>query len=251
MARTKKGASGDTTRSAGTTRTAAKRAPARKTAGTKASSGETVATAERERMIAEAAYFRALGRGFQGGDPMADWLAAEREIGRLLPPVSQQRQELAAYEKLRARVAAGLGTARETLSADNIRAALAQAVEQLRTAGEHTADTIDRVAATVEKDMVGAAQYVGSRAEAFSERAADLFHVWKDRGGEFLGSATQALGDWLKARKEGAQPVIYRTGEMASAGMLECTACGERMVLDTSAHVPRCPRCHALEFRRR
>jgi hypothetical protein len=40
---------------------------------------------ERQRMIAEAAYFRALNRGFQGGDPIDDWIAAEVEIGVSLP----------------------------------------------------------------------------------------------------------------------------------------------------------------------
>lgn len=30
--------------------------------------------------IAEAAYFHAEHRGFKGGDPVADWLAAEAEI---------------------------------------------------------------------------------------------------------------------------------------------------------------------------
>jgi chromosome segregation ATPase len=40
--------------------------------------------AQRRRMIAEAAYYRAKARGFTGGDPAADWLAAEREIERQL-----------------------------------------------------------------------------------------------------------------------------------------------------------------------
>jgi hypothetical protein len=35
---------------------------------------------ERHRMIAEAAYFRAERRAFQGGCPFQDWLEAEREI---------------------------------------------------------------------------------------------------------------------------------------------------------------------------
>jgi Protein of unknown function (DUF2934) len=35
---------------------------------------------ERARLIAEAAYFRAKQRSFKGGDPVEDWLAAEREI---------------------------------------------------------------------------------------------------------------------------------------------------------------------------
>ena len=37
---------------------------------------------ERTRLIAEAAYYRALQRGFQGGDPVNDWLEAERELTR-------------------------------------------------------------------------------------------------------------------------------------------------------------------------
>lgn len=39
---------------------------------------------QRERMIAEAAYYRAERRGFQGGDPGQDWLDAEVEIDRML-----------------------------------------------------------------------------------------------------------------------------------------------------------------------
>ncbi|MEW6167357.1 MAG: DUF2934 domain-containing protein [Pseudomonadota bacterium] len=34
----------------------------------------------RQQMVAEAAYYRALNRGFNGGDPNEDWFAAEREI---------------------------------------------------------------------------------------------------------------------------------------------------------------------------
>jgi hypothetical protein len=39
---------------------------------------------ERWRMVAEAAYYLAQQRGFAGGDPTADWVAAEAEVdGRL------------------------------------------------------------------------------------------------------------------------------------------------------------------------
>lgn len=43
-----------------------------------------ITLAQRERMIAEAAYYRAEHRGFQGGDPQQDWLEAEAEINRML-----------------------------------------------------------------------------------------------------------------------------------------------------------------------
>ncbi|HHM04523.1 MAG TPA: DUF2934 domain-containing protein [Gammaproteobacteria bacterium] len=39
---------------------------------------------QRRQMIAEAAYYQAEKRGFSGGNPAEDWLAAEREVDRQL-----------------------------------------------------------------------------------------------------------------------------------------------------------------------
>jgi hypothetical protein len=44
----------------------------------------SVSADQRRAMIAEGAYLRAAGRGFTGGDPLADWLASEREVDALL-----------------------------------------------------------------------------------------------------------------------------------------------------------------------
>jgi hypothetical protein len=41
---------------------------------------EGLTSEERQRMISEAAYQRAERRGFEGGDPVIDWLEAEQEI---------------------------------------------------------------------------------------------------------------------------------------------------------------------------
>jgi hypothetical protein len=211
---------------------------------------KSVSLKERRRMIEQAAYFRAQKRGFNGGDPVEDWLAAEREIGRLLPNPQQQKQELAAYKKLREGVRHTLGEAKETMSAENIRQALAQATAQLKQVGEHTADTIDKVAASVEKDMVNAAQKIGTRWEAYSEKTADLFQVWRDRSNRFLTDATAAVGDWLQQTSDKLKTQTYHSGDMAAGGTLECTACGERVVLHTPAHLPACSKCRNTEFRR-
>ena len=49
------------------------------------SNGETVLSEDqRRRMVAEAAYYRALRRGFAAGGEVEDWLAAEREINQHL-----------------------------------------------------------------------------------------------------------------------------------------------------------------------
>lgn len=44
----------------------------------------SVSTDQRHAMIAESAYRRAEARGFQGGDPMQDWLEGEKEVDALL-----------------------------------------------------------------------------------------------------------------------------------------------------------------------
>ena len=41
-------------------------------------------------MIAEAAYYRAERRGFEGGDPVQDWLAAEAEVDEQLSYAARQ-----------------------------------------------------------------------------------------------------------------------------------------------------------------
>lgn len=41
---------------------------------------QPISTDERWRMIAQAAYLRANERGFSGGDPLSDWLAAEKQV---------------------------------------------------------------------------------------------------------------------------------------------------------------------------
>jgi hypothetical protein len=232
---------------------AKEKAPRRSTsqAGTNPESlSQGMSPEERRRMIEQAAYFRAQQRGFNGGDPLEDWLAAEREINRLLPSPQQQKQELAAYTKLREGVMIILGEAKETLGAETIRQALTQAIAQLKQVGEHTADTIDKVGASVEKDMINAAQKIGTRWDAYSEKTADLFQVWRDRGNRFLTGATTAVGDWLLQTSDKLKTQTYHSGEMAASGTLECTACGERLELQTPSHLPACSKCHNTEYRR-
>jgi len=50
----------------------------------KANSHSEIGAEERTRMIALNAYLRAEGRGFEGGDPVRDWLDAESEVDTML-----------------------------------------------------------------------------------------------------------------------------------------------------------------------
>jgi ribosomal protein S27AE len=230
----------------------AKSPPRRTTSGNVRASPpeQTVAPEEHRHMIEEAAYYRAQQRGFRGGDPVEDWLAAEREINRMLPNPQQQRQELLAYEKLRASVQKLLADAKDTLDADTIRQALDAARGQLKQLGEYTADTVEKAVTSVEKEMLGATRRMGARLENFSERSADIFYVWRDRGGQFLARAATAISGWVQQAGERVGQQTYHSGEIAASGTLECTACGERVVLASPAHLPACSKCRNTEFRR-
>ncbi len=64
---------------------AATKSKATKPARTAAKGGNSGISPERRRNYIEvAAYYIAERRGFDGGDPLADWAAAEAEIDRLL-----------------------------------------------------------------------------------------------------------------------------------------------------------------------
>jgi len=212
--------------------------------------GQSVSTDERQRMIAEAAYFRALERGFTGGNPLDDWLVAEREIGRALPSPQQQKEEQAAYENLRQAVRKILAEARGTVNAETLRQAFDRAIDDLKKTGKHTADTINKIAASLRKDMASASLKMGPKWETFTEKSADLFEVWRDRGSLFFAQAASAVGEWLQQAGAKLEQQVYHTGEMVHSGAFECTGCGERMVLNTPAHLPPCSKCRKMEYRR-
>lgn len=50
----------------------------------KPSSSVMISAERRRSMIAEQAYLRAERRGFESGDPIADWLESEKEVDALL-----------------------------------------------------------------------------------------------------------------------------------------------------------------------
>ncbi len=213
--------------------------------------GAAVTPEQRRRMIAEAAYYRAERHGF-GGDPVSDWLEAEAEIDRMLAgrASDREKEELAAYSRLREEVKRILEEARGTVNADTIRQAIDRAGKELKDAGGYATGTVNRVLDALRKDLASTGEKMGARAGAVSERASDLFEIWKDRSSTFLAQAAKGISDWLEGVGGRLERRTYRTGEMTYGGVLECTSCGERLVLDHPAHLPECPKCRGSEFHR-
>lgn len=63
-----------------TTKKAPAKQPSAAQSAPKSHQKQSVTPLERWRMVAESAYYRAEARGFLGGNPIEDWLEAEREI---------------------------------------------------------------------------------------------------------------------------------------------------------------------------
>jgi hypothetical protein len=102
-------------------------------------------------MIAEAAYFRAEHRGFNGGDPMVDWVEAEAEINAQLCSADEdnilarldERVAMATkrLEALRKKVSGMKADARKEWQQDveklaALRDALSMRLEEVRERGE-------------------------------------------------------------------------------------------------------------------
>jgi uncharacterized protein (DUF3084 family) len=116
--------------------------------------GEISGTAaeRRQRMIEEAAYFRAQRRGFVGGDSVSDWLEAEAEVDRMLAreaaggdpgepgPIEQFEAQLAALDQEMRRL---MGKAREAGS--EIRTEIEGELEKLRPLRANAEEKLDEL----------------------------------------------------------------------------------------------------------
>jgi hypothetical protein len=207
---------------------------------------------ERHRMIAEAAYFRAERRGFQGGDSFQDWLDAEAEIDKLLeaPAQQQEAQELAAYKRMRqelAKILAGVG---DTVNVETIRQAFDRAAKELGDVGGYATETVNRVSQRLRREVESTASKLGPRWEAFSERRADLFSVWLERSSTFVSHASAAVGEWLKQVQSKNGDQIHIAGEIVEPGTFLCTACRHYLKVEEKQALPPCPTCQEKEFRR-
>lgn len=160
----------------------------------------------RRRMIAEAAYFMAEHRGFQGGDPVQDWLEAEAEITVMLGGgEAASAEETAAYRRLRDEVGKALSQVQDRIDAAAVKGAFERGMAELRHLEGVSAEAMQRAANALREDMRRAAERMGPSWEHFTENSAGLFSVWKDRSRDFLGRSADAVRQWLHLEHRGAK----------------------------------------------
>lgn len=164
--------------------------------------------------------------------------------------VEQKKEEVAAYEKLRLESKRVFAEMRENVNAESIRGAVDKAANRLKEAGGYTTSVLNKASEALKKDAAYAMEKLGPKWDAFSEKSADIFEVWRDRSALFLSQASVAVGEWLQKAGTKLGHLTYRAGEMTSAGEFSCTACGELIVQSEAGHLVECPKCQGTEFRR-
>jgi hypothetical protein len=159
-------------------------------------------TEQKQRMIAEAAYFRAEKKGFADSDPVQDWLAAEAGIDKHLEELRNhevQKQERAAYEKMRRELKKIFADTRDTINAETVKQALEKLNKEFKDMGEFIPETVNRASKNLKHEMAVAVEKLGSNWKDLSAKSSEIFDVWKERGAHFLNRASEALNDWLRS----------------------------------------------------
>lgn len=166
------------------------------------------------------------------------------------PGAGRRDDEVAAYEKLRQEVKKLLAEVRENVNAETVKDALDKASVRMKEIGGYTAEALNKAAEALRKDLARTAQTLGPKWSEYSEKSADLFAVWRDRGTHFLGKAAVATGEWLQKTGARLEHQTYRTGEITYGGTFECASCSDMTALAQAGRLPACARCTGTEFRR-
>lgn len=130
---------------------------------------------------------------------------------------------------------------------ESMSVALDKAHEQLTALGEFSAEQGAELKQYLARDL----DQTISDAQQLGEEAKDRLHPSRLGAGalsslaavlEFTGNALRSLSDKAK------ETLTYKTGEITSAGTLTCQACGQKVQLKKTGHVPPCPKCNGTLF---
>jgi len=137
---------------------------------------------------------------------------------------------------------AGKERGREAMSA-----ALEKARVQLTVLGDISAERGEELKKYLGRDL----DQTIADAHKLGEEAKERLHPSRLGAGALasLATALELTSNALHAWSEKAtQSLTYRTGEITTAGTLTCQACGQKVQLKQTGHVPPCPKCSGTLF---
>jgi isocitrate dehydrogenase len=125
--------------------------------------------------------------------------------------------------------------------------ALENAREQLTTLGEFSAEQGEVMKKYLGRDM----EQTISDAQRLGEEAKEKLHPSRLSAGALssLASVLELTSNALHSLfNKTVDALTYKTGEMTSAGSLTCQACGQKLQLKKTGHIPPCPKCSGTLF---
>ncbi|MGB5450766.1 MAG: zinc ribbon-containing protein [Sedimenticolaceae bacterium] len=156
-----------------------------------------------------------------------------------------------AYEAMLERVHDAAGDA-EKKTVPWMREALSDARDKAVELGELTREEADKVSRYVERDLHEAASFIAETGQEFRDWLSFDWQLVQNRMLDmFAGMADQTSMALKGFAEQARQASLYRTGEITSPGVLECTGCGEELHFEKTGHIPPCPKCNATRFQRR
>ena len=169
----------------------------------------------------------------------------------------EEKKEIGLYEKLAARSKEFVGEAREKTS-ETVAAAIGKAKEEMVAAGDFGHEQGERLKTFLMRDLQASLKDASMLGAETKKDASKLGHAAKEAlephrvtAGiegvlatilEVVGAKLEDWGEKLESRLD------YKTGEMCSPGSLTCKSCGEKIRMQSTGHIPPCPKCRATEF---
>lgn len=130
---------------------------------------------------------------------------------------------------------------------ESMTAALEKAREQLTALGEVSAERGEELKQYLARDL----DQTMADAQKLGEEAKERLNPSRLGAGALASLATvlAATGNALQSLSQKARgSLVYKTGEMTSAGTLTCQDCGQKIHLKETGHVPPCPKCNGTQF---
>jgi rubrerythrin len=204
----------------------------------------------RRKMVEETAYFLSSSKEDFRNDPTAAWLAAEKEVdNKLGEQEGRLKEELAVFEHLRKELGKILTNVTRTVQKDTFKQAMDEAVQKVKQQGKFTAETINKGAEAVQKDVAHTIEKLGGTWHSVSVKTTDYFSTWGKRSVSFLKQAETEANQWLKQISKKMSRQVYHSGEITSEGTFLCKSCGHSFKQEKTGHLPLCPSCGEKEFK--
>lgn len=165
------------------------------------------------------------------------------------PNPEQLKERLAEqYDKFAAKSHELFEASREK-SREALNVAIEKTREQMTALGELSAEQGKLFQEYMKRDLEQTAEEM----RQLGEQAKERLHPSRLGAGALssLAALLQLGGDALwKMSKQADQALIYKTGELTSAGTLTCMNCLHQMHFSETRHIPPCPTCRKTTFKK-